>query len=63
MKEASTDLDKLREQIMGLKYSAKELQTCGKDIPAITCNIARILASVKMLELNIVDVANLCSGD
>ena len=63
MIDASTDLNELKDQILHLKSSAEALQTTGNDIPAIARNITRILASVKMLELNIVVVADLSPGD
>ena len=63
MMDASTDLNELKDQILHLKSSAEALKTTGKDIPAIARNIARILASVKMLELNVVDAADLSPGD
>jgi hypothetical protein len=56
MTDNTTVYMELKDQIMHLKSSAENLGKTGKDIPAIARNIVRIMASVKMLELNIVDV-------
>ncbi|MHC4074111.1 MAG: hypothetical protein ACYSWW_17590 [Planctomycetota bacterium] len=39
-----------------MKQTAKELIQDVDEVPALSKNAARILASVKMLELNITDV-------
>lgn len=36
-----------------MKEIAENLQAGADDFPALACNLARILASLKMLELNI----------
>ena len=45
----------LAEEIRALKASAQRLFRLGEAVPAVRCNTARILASLKMLELNICD--------
>ena len=55
MKENTAVYAQLKDQIMHLKSCVENLAETGRDIPAIACNIVRIAASVKMLELNIVD--------
>jgi len=35
------------------------LNRLGQDFPALTRNVARILASIKMLELNVTDIVEL----
>ena len=53
------DIKALSEKIGAMKQSALELQGMGAFFPALDRNIARILASVKMLEINITDPAGL----
>jgi hypothetical protein len=53
------DIKALSEKISAMKQNAVELQGMGAFFPALDRNIARILASVKMLEINISDVADL----
>jgi hypothetical protein len=53
------DVKALSEKILTMKQNAMELQGMGAFFPALDKNIARILASVKMLEINITDVADL----
>jgi len=53
----------LNEQIKQLKSSADILGETGKEIPAVARNIVRIKASVKMLELNIVDALEIQDND
>jgi hypothetical protein len=45
--------------IKAMKASAVELETLGEEFPAVSRNIARIMASIKMLEINICDVVDL----
>lgn len=51
------DLKELDSKIQSMKKTAEELKAMGEDFPALYRNISRILASIKMLELNISDVA------
>ena len=50
------DLEGIDEKIHLLKETAQELKEMGKNIPAMERNLLRILASIKMLEINISDV-------
>ena len=50
------DLEGIEEKIQLMKEAAQELKEMGKNIPAMDRNLLRILASIKMLELNISDV-------
>lgn len=50
------DLERIEEKIQLMKEAAQELKVMGKNIPAMDRNLIRILASIKMLELNISDV-------
>lgn len=57
------DIKALSEKIGAIKLGALELQGMGAFFPALDRNIARILASVKMLEINITDPAGLDTPD
>ncbi|MGD9321773.1 MAG: hypothetical protein PVH99_17505 [Desulfobacteraceae bacterium] len=50
------DLEGIDEKIQSMKETAQELKEMGKNIPAMDRNVLRILASIKMLEINISDV-------
>ena len=50
------DLDKINAKIQLLKKTARELNAMGENFPAIARNTVRILASVKMLEINVSDL-------
>ena len=52
-------LDKMVKQIRAMKRSAVELKNISGGMEAVDRNVDRILASIKMLEINIVDVADL----
>ena len=49
------ELKKIDDKIKLLRETAKELNSLANDIPAITRNTTRLLATVKMMELNISD--------
>jgi len=53
------DLKELDSKIQSMKKTAEELKQMGDDFPALYRNISRILASIRMLELNISDAANI----
>jgi hypothetical protein len=53
------DLKKLNTKIQLMKKTAQELKQMGEIFPAINRNAVRILASVKMLEINVADVVEL----
>ena len=50
------DLNEINDKIQLMKKTAQELNRIGQDFPAIARNTVRILASVKMLEINISDL-------
>jgi hypothetical protein len=58
---APSDLNEIDAEIRLMKRSAEALSLLGKDFPAINRNVARILASIKMLEINISDLIELDS--
>ncbi len=54
------ELKKMAETIAQIRKAAEELRAlAGTDFPAVEKNVDRILASVKMLELNVTDVVEL----
>ena len=53
------DLVKINEKIQLMKQTAAELNRAGEDFPALARNTVRILASVKMLEINVTDLVDL----
>lgn len=52
----NNDIKKLDGKIQSMKKTAEELKLMGEDFPALNRNISRILASIRMLELNISDL-------
>ena len=55
------DLKKIDEKIQVMKSTAEELNRLGDDFPALARNSVRILASIKMLEINVSDLVELDS--
>ena len=53
------DLHEINEKIQLMKRTAEELKRIGENFPTIARNTVRILASVKMLEINISDLVEL----
>jgi hypothetical protein len=53
------DISDMAKRISLLKKEALELKEKAESIPAVECNIDRILASIKMLEINISDIVGL----
>ena len=49
------DLKGMDERIRAMKRSAEQLAEMAADFPALYRNTSRILASIKMLELNLSD--------
>jgi hypothetical protein len=58
---AQKDVKKIYDNIRVLKRTAEELNRMGEDFPALARNSTRILASIRMLELNVSDVVELDS--
>jgi hypothetical protein len=50
------DPDKLCDTVQAMKNLAEDLKRTGASVPAVTRNTVRILASIKMLEINLCDV-------
>ncbi len=57
------DLHSINAKIQGIKKAAEELKRLGYNFPALSRNADRILASIKMLEINITDCIDLDSPD
>ena len=53
------EIQKLDTRIQKIKKAAQELKALSRKIPAVDRNTVRILASVKMLEINVSDVKDL----
>jgi archaellum component FlaC len=55
----SYQLKEMAEKIQAIKEAATELQNISDGIQAVKRNVDRILASVKMLEINISDISGI----
>ena len=53
------DFVKINQKIQLIKQTAEELNRAGASFPALARNTVRILASVKMLEINVSDLLEL----
>ncbi len=53
------DLKKIDSKIKSMKKSAEQLTRMAGDFPALAKNTDRILASLKMLEMNISDLCDM----
>lgn len=54
MQEISTE--EISKKVRSLKETVQDIQGFSEDFPAVRRNISRIMASIKMLEINVVDV-------
>jgi hypothetical protein len=50
------DLEKMDARIKAIKKAAEELKALSGGIQAVDRNVDRMLASVKMLEINVTDL-------
>ncbi len=57
------DFKKMDAEVRQIKSAAEKLYRMGENFPALARNAHRILASVKMLELNICDPVSLDADD
>ncbi len=53
------DLNDINAKIQLIKQTAEELNLIGENFPALARNTVRIMASVKMLEINVSDLVEL----
>jgi hypothetical protein len=56
---SQANLSKINSKIQLLKNTAVELGRLGEDMPFLVRNNVRILASLKMMEINISDLMDL----
>lgn len=56
---SAVDLEKLNLNIRAARRAVEELKRLGEDFPAVARNAERMLASLKMLEINVSDVLEL----
>ena len=61
--ESQANLRKINSKIQLLKTTATELSRLGENTPFLARNCTRILASVKMLEINISDLMDLYADE
>ena len=54
-----SDLKQIHTRIQSMKTAADELKQMADDFPALDRNLVRICACLKMLEINVSDVAAL----
>ena len=54
--KADFNIEHIDAEIQTIKKAAQALEQMGEKIPAVNRNARRILASTKMLEINISDV-------
>jgi hypothetical protein len=59
MMKQEYDIKGMVEKIQAIKETATELKQLSGGIQAVDRNVDRILASVKMLEINISDIAGI----
>ena len=57
--DSNIDLIQIDSKVQLMKDTAKELKRLGENFPALTRNLVRIEASLKMLEINISDLVEL----
>ena len=55
----NVDIKKMAEMISSIKQLANDLKAMSGGIQAVDRNVNRILASVKMLEINISDLVDI----
>ena len=53
------DIKGMTEKVQAIKEAATELKHISGGVQAVDRNVDRILASVKMLEINISDIASI----
>lgn len=59
MTDQKIDIKAIDAKIQEIKKTAEELKELGESFPALYRNTARLLASTKMLEINISDAVDL----
>ena len=54
--QSTIDMDNLHRNIQSARKAVEKLKRLGEDFPAVARNAERMLASLKMLEINVSDV-------
>ena len=49
-------INEISEKVRSLKETAQEIKGLSDNFPAVQRNVSRIMASIKMLEINTVDL-------
>lgn len=57
--QPTIDMDTIHRNIQSARKAVEELKRLGEDFPAVARNAERMLASLKMLEINVSDVIDL----
>ena len=60
---SQVDLHDIHARIASMKQTGLELKAMGEDLPCLVRNMERILASLKMLEIEFCDVLELEKGE
>jgi hypothetical protein len=50
------NLNEICSKVMSMKENAENIKNLSNDFPAVQRNIHRIMASIKMIEINTVDL-------
>jgi hypothetical protein len=61
--KSAIDMDSLQRNIRSARRAVEELKRLGEDFPAVARNAERMLASLKMLEINVSDLLELGRTD
>jgi hypothetical protein len=56
---AEFDMEKMHHLIQEMKRIAGEVEHAGDEIPSVVRNAKRIMASIKMLQINVSDVSGI----
>jgi hypothetical protein len=57
--QPTIDMDNMHRNIQSARKAVEELKRLGEDFPSVARNAERMLASLKMLEINVSDVIDL----
>jgi hypothetical protein len=53
---AGIDMEAIHEKVLSLKNTAEDINDLSEEFPAVRRNMQRVMASIKMLEMNTVDL-------
>jgi hypothetical protein len=60
---SAIEINQVHAKIQVLKQTAQDLERMADEFPALARNMVRILASIKMLEINVCDIVYLANND